>query len=109
MWFLLLLGGGYLAYRHFHHSHISGSPIVIHQLTLTPGEINAYGNRLIMLMLDDSPPGQVSISAINFLKDFRHRLDREAIAHSAKIQGADPVAVDRVSLAADKALGATSL
>jgi len=88
---LLLVGGGYLVYRRYHHT-LPPAPGP-GKLTLSAGEIHAYGGKLLILASQDHA------NAVLFLRSFPQQLDREAIAHSAKLQGADPAVIDAISAA----------
>jgi len=102
MWFLLaLIGGGYLAYRHFHHDHLLPVSHGPGKLTLSAGEIHAYGSKLLFA-LSFIPSGQTTKAAVDFLKSPSFTiLDRNAIAHSAIEQGADKASVDKTLLSTE--------
>jgi len=100
MWFILaILGGGYLAYRHFHQGKRILPIVSQHKLTLSTGEIHAYGAKLLA-KLAFVPEKQTSKEAVDVLKGFT-KLDKNAIAHSALFQGASKSKVDATLLASE--------
>jgi len=106
LWLLLLGGGGFLAYRHYHQGHpVTRTALPpSSQLALTLGEAQVANLATELRdLLAKTEPGKTSPEAVAVLKrpEVRTSADRQAVADAARRAGANERSATTTLLAAE--------